>query len=78
MQNIANNAKKEYNELLKRWHKYEAFCNNNEISMEEKLRWVPAAKELTNNMRILLNAIQSDGHEYTEKEGLSTGFEVQS
>jgi hypothetical protein len=76
MPNVAHNEKIQYNNLLRRWHKYENFVENPEISMDEKLKWVPEARKLMQDMGRLLDAIKAQGHEYTEKEVLETGFEV--
>ena len=66
-------AKLQYNELLKRYKKYEKFVENTEIDMVEKLKWTPQAQELANDLSKILDTIKANGYEYHDGEVLN-GF----
>ena len=65
---------KQYNELLKRWSKCEKFFENNDISLAEKIKWVPQAKQIVDNLGNLLEQMRKDGFVYTE-DNILNGFE---
>lgn len=66
-------SKQQYNELLKRFKRYENFVEDASISMEEKLKWTPLAQSLTNDLSEKLTEINELGYKFTEGEILN-GF----
>lgn len=66
-------AKQQYNELLKRWKRYENFVENHEISMDEKCRYTEHAKNLTNDLSRQLIEVAKLGYKYSDGEILN-GF----
>jgi hypothetical protein len=60
--------KARYNELVARWKKYEKFVENKDISMAEKLKWVPQAQKLTNEMSTMLDTMEGEDIKITEAE----------
>jgi len=73
MQNLQE-ATQNYNELLKRWHKYQNFVENPKISLEEKEKWVPQAQTLTHELSRKLIEISKLGYKYSDEEARN-GFE---
>ncbi len=63
-------VKKQYNEELKRWKKYEAFCESNKHNLEEIEKWVPQAQQITNTLSNLLNIMKQNSICYLESEVL--------
>ena len=60
--------KARYNKLVKRWKDYETFVSDKNVSMAEKLKWVPQAQKLTNEMSTMLNTIKGENIKITEAE----------
>ena len=57
-----------YNRLVERWKKYEAYMSDKNVSMAEKIKWVPQAQKLTNEMSALLDTMEGEDITYTEIE----------
>lgn len=68
-------VKVSYNEELKRWKKYESFCESNKNNLEAIEKWIPQAKEITNNLGQVLDEMKLKAIKYTESEVLH-GFLV--
>lgn len=62
--------KTNYNNQLKRWKKYEAFVNDKNVSMDEKLKWVPQAQGLTTELSNLIEEMKQHNYTYTDDEVL--------
>ena len=62
-------AKKEYNELLKRFHKANDYFDREDLTVEEMEKYLPSFQEVLNGLNYLLSKIVV----YTEQEVLE-GF----
>ncbi len=58
-------VKVSYNEELKRWKKYEAFCESNKNNLEAIEKWIPQAKEMTNKLSEKLDLMKEKRIIYT-------------
>lgn len=68
-------VKQQYNEIMKRWKKYEAFVSDKDVSMGEKIKWSGQAQKLTNELSEMLKLLKNEGIAYTDYEILN-GFEI--
>lgn len=75
MGNAEITLKEQYNEIMKRWKKYESFVEDKNISMAEKVKWVKQAQNLTNDLSDMLKQMKYENIVYTDFEILN-GFEI--
>ena len=54
---MSQEAKNEYEELLKRWNKAENYCNDTNISVEDKQKWEQEILKMAKRLGELYNII---------------------
>jgi hypothetical protein len=66
----------DYNHLLARYKKAEAFLDNPQIDMDTKMKYMPDARKIMVALSEILDKLKENGYQYTQEEALE-GFITQ-